>query len=1352
VPQIDFSSVGAIPATQPAQPPAQKKEPRRSHGVTFGYDDSPAAGKLDFSSVGAIPHEQKQPGDDLTSNPNHEGLYQIQDDHGNIHAVPFSKANEASLRDGWSFVEGEDRRYDKDAKALHPGLWSKLRDKVNEWTEPVEINPGRTGWERPPSTAEAVKSEGRFIEDVAKRTGRTLFGIADMAPQYIASLKKVMSDDPKVSEEGETEIEDMHPGAQIVLRAREFNQDWKKDPNLAVANTAGDALGMYVGGKAIEGVTRGVKAAPKVVSDAHIAAMRKIYGTSVKATERLVAETANANDKLMLEAKTEGEKAHAEKVQEVRDRNDAAIEQHAKDVETRNQQEARRVNASRKLAESKARLANHINNIHQAAVDWFGKQYDALGDLTKGVRVPFERLTEAVEEAKIQDIAGSDTKVPVFEDVLKRSRGEMKEPEAPPRGWEDASEEEKEEWTQKNLDKQGISYKDLTGYYRELGKILKSPSTPVDIREGIIRVRSTIEDLQREAARLADERAAQIAKETHSARPPSAAQLNYSIGEKYKNFAESYRDPGSAGYKAVNAENAHEATKPFLKDMSDEEVAEVKRRARGLEREGGKKTNATEWAGRNSADDTAGKQLTRAQRRAQTEKLIDQARKAKADFESIPASKPAPTLELEPEPVYEPPKEQTISPEQLRLEKRDWMNRRIAQIQSNGMKIGVRSIGTIGLAEILSHLGGLGSAGTEALAGGLAAATFFAPEILDKLLNMPGVKEKLLTVTPADEAALAKLPANQRAAVDQGIISMTQLAKMKGAIKPGDPTPAADAAKKDMAKAKEEMAKKKDEEPPDEPGGTPAPATPPETPPAAPAAAAPKVISEEEARDIRWKAYADQYRPGTPPVSREAYLKNLRINGDHVVVSVPIEDVKNFTSKGGAGKAATYSKLSTQAPPIHVELPPESEELFVRDGNHRVDAARMRGDKTIQIMIPADQYAKFAEQRGLPKVGPAPKVEEKVVEPAEPARGAQEVKLPVVTPAEPAQVAPGAPPAPTGVPLRRVDELHLDPKRFQYKLGANAQGVAGALSDAKWDQHLADPIHTWVDPEDGKEYVVNGHHRYDLAQKAGAEHIKVDPILNEEFPTAADARRFGALKNIADGNGTSIDAAKFFREEGYTPDLLAEKGISLKKSIASDGIALSHLSDDLFDRVIDGNIDPKIGAAIGDATSSAEDQEALLKVINKKTKSGVNITPDQIRESARLVKSAPSFNQTTQDLFGEHEETRNLFIEMGEVSDYIQKQLAQEKKAFGRVSSKASGEQLAKGGNVIKPEENAKIALRAAQQRELYAKRSAQAGAIHNALQEAAERLAEGGNASEIKQDAYAEIRKELEDELGETK
>jgi hypothetical protein len=336
-------------------------------------------------------------------------------------------------------------------------------------------------------------------------------------------------------------------------------------------------------------------------------------------------------------------------------------------------------------------------------------------------------------------------------------------------------------------------------------------------------------------------------------------------------------------------------------------------------------------------------------------------------------------------------------------------------------------------------------------------------------------------------------------------------------------------------------------------------------------------------------------------------------------------------------------------------------------------------------------------------------------------------------------------------PLRRLSDLSLDPERFQYKLGHNKAGITDALSDVEWDQNLADPIHTWVDPENGKEYVVNGHHRYDLAKKAGAEHIEVNEIDNKEFPTAADARRFGALKNIADGNGTSIDAAKFFREKGYTPDLLKKANISLKKSVANDGMALARLDDDIFNRVVDGRLDPKLGAAIGDASTVAADQEAILKDIARKEKKGQTITPDQIRESARLVRSAPSFNHTTQDLFGEHNETANLFIEMGEVSDYIQKRLASEKRAFGSVAKEGTGKLLERTGNKTNPSGNAAEAVKLAQQRELYTKRSTQAGPIHNALQEAAERLAEGDDPNEVKQETYDEIRDHLAEELSGT-
>jgi len=346
------------------------------------------------------------------------------------------------------------------------------------------------------------------------------------------------------------------------------------------------------------------------------------------------------------------------------------------------------------------------------------------------------------------------------------------------------------------------------------------------------------------------------------------------------------------------------------------------------------------------------------------------------------------------------------------------------------------------------------------------------------------------------------------------------------------------------------------------------------------------------------------------------------------------------------------------------------------------------------------------------------------------------------------------PPAPAGrqpeaVPSRRLEDLKVDPKRFQYKLGGNKAGVTDAMSDANWNQKLADPIHIWEDPETGEEFVVNGHHRYDLAQKAGADRINVASIDNKEFPTAEDARRFGAEKNIADGNGTSVDAAKFFRESGFTADHLKKVGLSLKKAVANEGLALSKLSDDIFNRVVDGRVDPKIGAAIGEATDSAVDQEAILKDVHRREKSGRPVSADQIRESARLIKQSPTYTSTTEDLFGNHEEERNLFLEMGEVSEYIQKELADEKRMFGKVSTKGAAEQLAKGKNVISPEENAKISKRAAMLRELYVKRSAQAGPVHAALQEAAERLAEGGKPNEIKQDAFDEIREHLDEELG---
>jgi hypothetical protein len=62
-------------------------------------------------------------------------------------------------------------------------------------------------------------------------------------------------------------------------------------------------------------------------------------------------------------------------------------------------------------------------------------------------------------------------------------------------------------------------------------------------------------------------------------------------------------------------------------------------------------------------------------------------------------------------------------------------------------------------------------------------------------------------------------------------------------------------------------------------------------------------------------------------------------------------------------------------------------------------------------------------------------------------------------------------------------------------------------------------------------YVVNGHNRVTLAKKLGVQKVLCRFI---EASTHVEARLVGALANIAEGQGTPIDAAKFFRDSSYT--------------------------------------------------------------------------------------------------------------------------------------------------------------------------------------------------------------------------
>lgn len=336
---------------------------------------------------------------------------------------------------------------------------------------------------------------------------------------------------------------------------------------------------------------------------------------------------------------------------------------------------------------------------------------------------------------------------------------------------------------------------------------------------------------------------------------------------------------------------------------------------------------------------------------------------------------------------------------------------------------------------------------------------------------------------------------------------------------------------------------------------------------------------------------------------------------------------------------------------------------------------------------------------------------------------------------------------PGNVARVRTSDLTLDPRRFQYKLNADAEGNTNRLAGKKWNDDLAGLVSTWRDPANGKTYVVNGHHRAALAKRMLVPKINTYQI---EAPDAPGARSIGAMQNIAEGRGTALDAAKFFRDSGMKPEDLEGHGISLGEATAQNGVHLANLDPHLFDKVAQGQLSMGRGIAIGKATANPATQEAILKMIEKAEGKGKSITDATVEELARFAGGAGEHTETTASLFGDQERTQNLALEKAEVSGYIKGQLKTEKRVFGSVASPAKAETLARAGNKIEAGKNAAIATGADQALAVYDKLSSRTGVIDDILNRASEALANDDKPQEVKRAAYEAVRAAVSQTLGE--
>ena len=202
--------------------------------------------------------------------------------------------------------------------------------------------------------------------------------------------------------------------------------------------------------------------------------------------------------------------------------------------------------------------------------------------------------------------------------------------------------------------------------------------------------------------------------------------------------------------------------------------------------------------------------------------------------------------------------------------------------------------------------------------------------------------------------------------------------------------------------------------------------------------------------------------------------------------------------------------------------------------------------------------------------------------------------------------------------MEQIDSIDVQPQVMQFKAAGvlNKSGVSGELirKAPEFDQKLAGPIQVWRNPETNRLTVVNGHNRLWLAKKSGRLDIAVEEISARD---AADARTQGAMRNIAEGHGESVDIAKLMRDANITPEDLATKyNLDVGTAKTATGIELSRLPSELFTKVIDGEIVPDRGAALG-SIEGLDDS-----IIREVAKEGKSWSAPKLREAMKIAANA----------------------------------------------------------------------------------------------------------------------------------
>lgn len=309
------------------------------------------------------------------------------------------------------------------------------------------------------------------------------------------------------------------------------------------------------------------------------------------------------------------------------------------------------------------------------------------------------------------------------------------------------------------------------------------------------------------------------------------------------------------------------------------------------------------------------------------------------------------------------------------------------------------------------------------------------------------------------------------------------------------------------------------------------------------------------------------------------------------------------------------------------------------------------------------------------------------------------------------------------------DELQVDPDLFQYKSGGDEFGVTEALQGiSTWDQVRAGTALVY-EFADGRKYIADGHQRLGLAKRIAAQDPSQKPMLHAyvlrevDGITPSEARVIASLKNIVEGTGSAIDAAKVLR---VSPDKIDQMNLPPTSALVRQAKDLVNLSDDVFMAVVNGVVSPNHAAVIGRLVpEDADMQQAAMSVLAKADPAN----EFQAEAMVRQVRAA-GYERVVQDgLFGEESFAESFVIERAKILDQAQKQIRRDKAAFQNLVSNAN--RLEQEGNVLQKTNNERRVTNEAQTLAVLQALANARGPLSDALNAAARQARESGGYAE---------------------